>query len=111
MRRGGRMGGSGCGGQVIVEVNRGAACALPSNDRAVCHDFANAPESQMASSSPESKKHGPAMDRRAVIVSVAGAPGLVQHGAIGEGFQIDNGRELYVPSGNTKESYLFRDLW
>ncbi len=47
---------------------------------------------------------------RAVIVSVAGALAWYTWGHWGD-FQIDNGREIYVPAAILKGKLLFRDLW
>jgi hypothetical protein len=47
---------------------------------------------------------------RAVIVSVAGALAWYTWGHWGD-FQIDNGREIYVPAALSKGQLLFRDLW
>jgi len=47
---------------------------------------------------------------RAVIVSVAGAVAWYTWGHWGD-FQIDNGREIYVPAAILKGKLLFRDLW
>ena len=47
---------------------------------------------------------------RAVIVSVAAALAWHTWGHWGD-FQIDNGRELYVPAEILKGKMLFRDLW
>ena len=47
---------------------------------------------------------------RAVIVSVAGVLAWHTWGHWGD-FQIDNGRELYVPAEILKGKLLFRDLW
>ena len=73
-------------------------------------DFANAPEFQRPSSSHESKSTAPLWIVRAVIVSVAGALAWYTWGHWGD-FQIDNGRELYVPAEILKGKLLFRDLW
>src|SRR5258708_16616853 len=73
-------------------------------------DFANAPESQRPSNSHESKSTAPLWIARAVIVSVAGALAWYTWGHWGD-FQIDNGRELYVPAEILKGKLLFRDLW
>src|ERR1700693_1346225 len=47
---------------------------------------------------------------RAVIVGVAAALAWYTWGHWGD-FQIDNGRELYVPAEILKGKLLFRDLW
>jgi len=47
---------------------------------------------------------------RAVIVSVAGALAWYTWGHWGD-FQIDNGREIYVPAAILKGKLLFRDIW
>ena len=47
---------------------------------------------------------------RAIIVCVAGALAWYTWGHWGD-FQIDNGRELYVPAEILKGKLLFRDLW
>ena len=74
-------------------------------------DFANAPGSQKPSgASHESQSIAPLWIARAVIVSVAGALAWYTWGHWGD-FQIDNGRELYVPAEILKGKLLFRDLW
>ncbi len=47
---------------------------------------------------------------RAVIISVAGALAWYTWGHWRD-FQIDNGREIYVPAAILKGKLLFRDLW
>lgn len=74
-------------------------------------DFANALGSQRPSSaSRESESTASMWIARALIVSVAGALAWYTWGHWGD-FQIDNGRELYVPAEILKGKLLFRDLW
>jgi len=74
-------------------------------------DFGNAPGSQRPSgASHESQSTAPLWIARAVIVSVAGALAWYTWSHWGD-FQIDNGRELYVPAEILKGKLLFRDLW
>src|SRR5216684_2852518 len=74
-------------------------------------DFPNAHEFQGPSgASHESQSTAQIWMARAVIVSVTGALAWYTWGHWGD-FQIDNGRELYVPAEILKGKLLFRDLW
>ena len=73
--------------------------------------FPNAHEFQGPSgASHESQSTAQIWMARAVIVSVTGALAWYTWGHWGD-FQIDNGRELYVPAEILKGKLLFRDLW
>src|SRR5712664_585037 len=73
--------------------------------------FPNAREFQGPSgASHESQSTAQIWMARAVIVSVTGALAWYTWGHWGD-FQIDNGRELYVPAEILKGKLLFRDLW
>jgi hypothetical protein len=65
---------------------------------------------QLSSASDENAGTTGIWTARAVIVGVAAAMAWYTWGHWGN-FQIDNGRELYVPAEILKGKLLFRDLW
>src|SRR5580658_1562304 len=65
---------------------------------------------ERSSVSPENRSVSSLWIARSVIVGVAGSLLRYTWGHWGD-FQIDNGRELYVPVEILKGKLLFRDLW